>query len=155
MDAEGPDLRRSRHVIAVGTDVLVYAHRADSAFHAAASAAVRRLAEGRAPWAIPWPCLHEFLAIATHPRIYDPPTPMEQAVAQATAWLDSPSLVLLGEIGGYWETLVASLDASNATGGRLHDARIAALCETAGVAELWSADRGFSRFQVNATNPLA
>jgi hypothetical protein len=24
---------------------------------------------------IPWPCLHEFLAIVTHPRIYAPYTP--------------------------------------------------------------------------------
>jgi toxin-antitoxin system PIN domain toxin len=141
-------------VIAVDTNVLVYAHRVDSAFHATASDAVRRLAEGRAAWAIPWPCLHEFLAIATHPRIYDPPTPMEQALAQVTAWLDSPSLVLLGETGGYWATLVAALTSSNVTGGRVHDARIVALCETAGVTELWSADRDFSRFQVKVSNPL-
>ena len=56
-------------MIALDTNLLVYAHRRDSEWHAEATAAVRELAEGPAPWAIPWPCLHEFLAIVTHPRI--------------------------------------------------------------------------------------
>jgi uncharacterized protein len=69
-------------VIAVDTNILVYAHREDSSFHAAAIEAVTGLAEGRASWAIPWPCIHEFLAIVTHPRLYSPPTP----IAKARAW---------------------------------------------------------------------
>jgi len=40
-------------VIAVDTNVLVYAHRRDSEFHRAAAAKVRELAESRAPWALP------------------------------------------------------------------------------------------------------
>jgi predicted nucleic acid-binding protein len=68
-------------VIAVDTNLLVYAHRKDSQWHAAAASVVRSLAEGSAPWAIAWPCLHEFLAIVTHPRIYAPPTPNPAATA--------------------------------------------------------------------------
>ena len=60
-------------MIAVDTNILVYAHREDAAWHEAAYTRVAELAEGRAPWAIPWPWLHEFLAIVTHPRIYAPP----------------------------------------------------------------------------------
>jgi hypothetical protein len=45
----------------------------------------------------PWPCLHEFLAVVTHPRIYVPPTPLAQAIDQVDAWLESPTLVLLAE----------------------------------------------------------
>jgi predicted nucleic acid-binding protein len=52
-------------VIAVDTNILVYAHREDSPFHDAAFRRVAELAEGQAVWAIPWPCLHEFLAIVT------------------------------------------------------------------------------------------
>ena len=44
-------------------EVLVYAHRRDSPWHAGAGACLQALAGGRASWAIPWPCLHEFLAI--------------------------------------------------------------------------------------------
>ena len=64
-------------MIAVDSNVLVYAHREDSDWHDPAYACLLELAEGRDPWAIPWPCLHEFLAIVTHPRIYSPSTPLD------------------------------------------------------------------------------
>ena len=84
-------------MIALDTNLLVYAHREDAPWHDAAFARIRELAESRAPWAIPWPCLHEFLAIATHPRIYAPPTPLAHALDQIAAWMEAPSLVLLSE----------------------------------------------------------
>ena len=90
----GRHLRGPRGVIAVDTNVLVYAHRVDSPWHPAAARAVAGLAEGRAAWVLPWPCLHEFFAIVTHPRIYKPPTPVAAAVGQIEAWLESPSVVL-------------------------------------------------------------
>jgi len=96
-------------VIALDTNLLVYAHREDSTFHAAALGCVRRLAEGRAAWALPWPCVHEFFAIVTHPRIYDPPTPAPQALDQVDAWLESPSVVLLAESPRHWPTLCGLL----------------------------------------------
>jgi len=142
-------------VIAVDTNLLVYAHRKDSQWHVAAEPAVRSLAEGAVPWAIPWPCLHEFLAIVTHPRIYAPPTPQAAAMAQVEAWLASPTHVLLSEGPGYWEVLEAVLKASKVSGGQVHDARLAALCLHNRVSELWTADRDFSRFSALTTrNPL-
>jgi hypothetical protein len=142
-------------VNAVDTNILVYAHREDSEWHEAACAAVARLAESEAPWAIPAPCLHEFLAIVTHPKIYRPPTPLELAIDQTDAWRESPSLVIIGEGEGYWERLRALLLSSRVTGGKVHDARIAALCLHHGVAELWSADRDFTRFpELQLRNPL-
>jgi uncharacterized protein len=142
-------------VIAVDTNLLVYAHREDSPWHDPAYASIARLAEGRAPWAIPWPCLHEFLAIVTHPRIYSPPTPLPAALDQAAAWLEAPNLVLLAESDGYWRHLRTALEAGRIAGPQVHDARIAALCLDHGVQELWSADRDFSRFPALAVrNPL-
>lgn len=142
-------------MIAVDTNLLVYAHREDSPWHASAYASIARLAEGRAPWAIPWPCLHEFLAIVTHPRIYAPPTPLAAALDQAAAWLEAPNLVVLSESEGYWRHLRAALEAGRIAGPQVHDARIAALCLHHGVQELWSADRDFSRFSALAVhNPL-
>jgi len=89
-------------VIAVDTNILVYSHREESLWHQAAFALIAELAEGRAAWAIPWPCLHEFLAIVTHPQIYSPPSPLEIALAQVEAWLEAPTVVLLAETGSYW-----------------------------------------------------
>jgi toxin-antitoxin system PIN domain toxin len=142
-------------VIAVDTNLLVYAHREETPWHAAAFARLAALAEGRAPWAIPWSCLHEFLAIVTHPRIFSPPTPLAQALDQVAAWLESPSLVLLSETEGYWPILRALLETGQVSGAQVHDARVAALCRHHGIEELWTADRDFGRFPGLAVrNPL-
>lgn len=142
-------------MIAVDTNILVYAHREDSPFHDAASERIAELAEGSAMWAVPWPCLHEFLAIVTHPRIYAPASPLARALDQIDAWIESPTLVLLAEAAEHWSTLRALLTAGRIVGPRVHDARIVALCRQHGVRELWSADRDFSRFAgLSVVNPL-
>lgn len=142
-------------MIAVDTNVLVHAHRRDSEWHQPAREAIRVLAEGAGAWAIPWPCLYELYAIVTHPKIYDPPSKTAEAIDQIEAWLDSPSLVLLAESGPYRAELLPLLRASQPRGPKVHDARIAALCLHAGVRELLSADRDYSRFPRLATrNPL-
>ncbi len=142
-------------MIAVDTNILVYSVRADSRWHKAALACLRRLAESPAPWAIPWPCIHEFLAIVTHPGIYKPPTPLQDAILQVDYWMESPSLRLLGEEHGYWDSCKAMLTAGRAVGPLVHDGRVAAICRAHGVDELWTADRDYARFPgLRLRNPL-
>jgi uncharacterized protein len=142
-------------LIAVDTNILVYAHREDSPFHKAAISCVRSLAESAQAWAIPWPCIHEFYAITTHPKIYNPPSTGDEAIKQITAWITSKNLVLIGETGAHWSMLKSQLLAGKVVGPQIHDARIAALCLQHDVHELWSADRDFSRYPLLKTrNPL-
>lgn len=142
-------------MIAVDTNILIYAHREDSPWHDTACQVLEQLAESRAPWAIPWPCLHEFIAIVTHPRIYSPPTPLATALDAVDAWLESPSLNLIRESEGYWPHLKNLLQQGRVVGPRVHDARVAAICHLHGVRELWTADRDFGRFPALTTlNPL-
>lgn len=142
-------------MIALDTNLLVYAHRVDHPFHAAAAQAVRQLAEGKAPWAIPWPCLHEFYSTVTKPRVFSPPSTSDEALRQIDIWLESPTLHLLSETPAHWPQLRTLLGKGKVQGALVHDARIAALCMTHGVRELWSADRDFSRFPALRTrNPL-
>ncbi len=142
-------------MIAVDSNLLVYSHREDSPWHESAYARIVELAEGQALWAIPWPCIHEFLAIVTHPRIYDPPTPLEKAISQVDAWMESPSLLLLSESEDYWQQAQSLIQSGKVCGPQVHDARIAALCRYHGVAELWTADRDFGRFpKLKVRNPI-
>jgi predicted nucleic acid-binding protein len=116
---------------------------------------VRTLAEGAAGWAIPWPCIHEFLAITTHPRIFRTPTPIRAALDQIDAWFESPSIVMLAEDAAYWGTLRTLAEQARINGPRVHDARVAALCLRHAVRELWTSDRDFSAFPALRTrNPL-
>ena len=142
-------------MIATDTNVLVHAHRSDSEWHCAARAQIEALATGRVLWGIPWPCVHEFLAVVTHPRIYAPPSTTEQAIAQVDAWLESPVATLLAESNSHWRTLKRQLLAGRIVGPMVHDGRIAAVCLTHGVTEFWTADRDFSRFpSLSVRNPL-
>ena len=142
-------------MIAVDTNLLVYGHREDSEFHAVAKECIEALRRGGATWAVPWPCVHEFIAIVTHERIYSPPTPLETAFAAVDAWGAAGNLEFLAESPGYLEKLRELARAARLKGPRIHDARVAALCLHHAVTELWTADRDFSPFPgLKTRNPL-
>jgi toxin-antitoxin system PIN domain toxin len=133
-------------LIALDTNILVYARRMESAFHEPARKLLSQLAEGMEPWALPWPCVYEFLRVVTHPRVFDPPTDLDVALADLQSLLDSPSLVLLGESPAHPEHLFRVVSSGRTTGNLAHDAHIAALVLEHGVRELWTTDRDFIRF---------
>ena len=142
-------------MIAVDSNILIYAHRRDSPFFDLAYAIIAALAEGDASWAIPWPCMHEFVSVVTNPRIYKPATSIERTFGQVDAWLASPMLVLLAETDRHLAELRTLATTARAAGPLIHDARIAAICREHGVSELWSADRDFNRFPgLKVVNPL-
>ena len=141
-------------MIAVDTNILVYAHRPDSVLHSQAAAAVRTLAEGASSWALPWPCLHEFYGVVTNPRLFVQPTPSAIALEQITAWTESPSVRLLAESPVHLRTLGLLLGASKLTGQAVHDAKIAAICLDHEVRALLTMDRDFSRFPALTTRSL-
>jgi hypothetical protein len=141
---------------ALDTNVLIHAEVTTSAFHADARQLLQDLAEGPAPWALPWPCVYEFLRVVTHPRVFHPPMPVAAALSDLRAILASPSLVLLAETVRHPEVMASVLAASGATGNLVHDAHIAALCIEHGVSELLTGDRDFARFpEIRVVNPFA
>jgi toxin-antitoxin system PIN domain toxin len=142
-------------MIALDSNLLIYAHRRDTEWFVEARDCIVELAESRRPWAIPYPCIHEFLRNVTDPRIYTHPTPLDQAFEQVVAWTDVPTLRLLGEGGRHLGLLAEVARAGRVVGAKIHDARIAAICLDHGVRELWTADRDFSRFAaLRSRNPL-
>jgi uncharacterized protein len=142
-------------LIALDTNILVYAYRGDSPFHSQAGKVLSELAEGNQTWAIPWPVVHEFLGIVTHPHIFRPPSPLENAFAFLDSLLESPGLRLLSEGSAHLSGLKEIARSGKIAGPAFHDAKIAAICLGHGVKELWSADRDFSRMKgLRVRNPL-
>ena len=143
-------------MIAVDTNILVAWLREEYPHHDRAKEILRALAEGDPPWAIPWPCVHEFVAVVTNPRIFRNPSTLSEALDAVEALAESPSLRWLSEPADYWPTFREMASAARIAGALAHDARIAALCRVHGVSELWTADRDFSRFAgLRVRNPLA
>jgi hypothetical protein len=134
--------------------VLVYAHREELPQHEAARTRLVGLAEGDALWAIPVFCLGEFLRVVTHPRLFDPPYPVERAVEALGRVLGSPSLRILYPGERYWPLLAEAVREARAAGNLVFDAQIVALCREAGVSALLTEDRDFARFRGLVVQPL-
>jgi toxin-antitoxin system PIN domain toxin len=142
-------------VIAVDTNILVYAHRADLPFHERARASVESLGAGTQRWAVPWPCVHEFLAVVTNSRVFRQPSPIEIAASMVQSLAATGQCEFLAEGDRHLGALSKLAIAARVSGGQVHDARIAAICIAHGVREFWSADRDFSRYPaLRVVNPL-
>jgi hypothetical protein len=143
-------------MIAVDTNILVYSHRRESRHHEVARDIVRALAEGREPWAIPWPCLYEFFSVVTSPRIWKQAASQpDQAWRQIRAWTAAPSSSLLAETENFLAVLEDFARRPRIRGPVVHDARVAAICVAHGVEEFLTADRDFTLFpELPTRNPL-
>ena len=133
-------------MIAVDTNVMVYAHRKQLPQHERALEWLIYLAEGRVPWAIPVFCFGEFVRVVTHPRIFDPPSTLEQAVTAIENLLLSPTLRVLNPGPRYPVLFNESVRAADARGNLVFDAQIVAVCREQGASQLLTLDRDFTRF---------
>ena len=133
-------------MIAVDTNILVYAHREESPQHARALARLRQLAEGAQTWALPVFSLGEFVRVVTHPAVYHPPSTVDEATEALEGLLASPSVLVLTPAEGYWQLLKEALGEARATGNLVFDAQIVAVCREHGVRALLTEDRDFHRF---------
>ena len=132
-------------MIAVDTNILVYALRKDATQHAAALSALTGLADGPVRWAIPDQVIGEFLRVVTDPR-----APVDLGLVRAVAWMDallaSSSVEILGSGPRHWQILKDVVIGADARGTDVHDARLVALCLEHGVDRVLSEDRNLRRF---------
>lgn len=142
-------------MIAVDTNLLVYAHRPDMKQHPAAIAALERLVSQSGVWAIPVPCATEFVSVVTGRTFGAARTPASAAFDALDAWLSHPRCRLLAETAGHLRLFRALVERAGAVGRDVFDARIAAICLEHDVAELWTSDRDFSGFpDLRTRDPL-
>jgi toxin-antitoxin system PIN domain toxin len=141
-------------MIAVDTNVLVYAHREELPQHRNAKAKIVSLAEGTEPWGIPVFCLGEFVRVVTHPRLFDPPYTSGEACEALNRLLESPSLQILCPGPGYPVLLQDAVREANAVGNLVFDAQIVAVCRESGISALLTEDRDFARFPGFRARPL-
>ena len=134
-------------MIAVDTNVLVYAHRTETELHRAAAARLADMAEGAAPWALPIFCITEFLRVVTHRRVFNPPSTIAQAVGFVDALVASPVCCIVRPGQDFLRLLAESAKRADARGNLMFDAQIAALCQENGVDAIVTNDRDFERFQ--------
>ncbi len=142
-------------MIALDTNILVYAHREGTLYHKAAVELLRRLSEGLTPYALFWPSLYEFLRVVTHHRVFDPPSKLDEALEALSNFLQPPAVQILSETSAHDAILREVLAVSRVTGNLMHDAHLVALALEHGVHEVLTLDDDFRRFpQVSSRNPF-
>lgn len=142
-------------MIAIDTNILVYAHQEQLPQHLKAKNYLTQLAEGSNRWGIPVFCLGEFLRVITHVKLWDAPFSASEACLALQNLLKAPSVQVLMPGLLYVDLLLETIQKSQTTGNLLFDAQIAALCLEHGVSSLVTEDRDFARFHRLSTKSLA
>ncbi|MDE2769179.1 MAG: PIN domain-containing protein [Chloroflexota bacterium] len=133
-------------MIAVDTNVLIHAHRSESAWHRAARARLVNLAEGPARWGLPVFCVAEFMRVVTHGRVFNPPSSVSQAAGFIDNIVAAPTCELVRPGAEFLDLLMETARQSDARGNLMFDAQIAALCREHGIDTVLTNDRDFERF---------
>ena len=134
-------------MIAVDTNVLIYAHRAETGLHAVASSDLVALAEGPTRWGLPVFCIAEFIRVVTHRRVFNPPSTLSQATGFLEDLVASPSCRIVRPGTEFTRLLVETVLEAGARGNLVFAAQIVALCREHGIATILTNDRDFDRFR--------
>lgn len=136
-------------------NVLVYAFREDAPDHARYRDWLETHIRTDEPFGISDTVLAGFLRVVTHPRVFNPPTPLAIALKFVTALKDLPNAVPLRPGPRHWDIFVRLCKEGGAKGNLVPDAWLAALAIEAG-AEWVTADRDYRRFPgLRVHHPLA
>ncbi|MHA7987782.1 TA system VapC family ribonuclease toxin [Rathayibacter sp. CAU 1779] len=129
----------------VDVNVLVTAHRAGAPHHEELVVWLEKAVNDPAPLAITDAVLAGFVRIVTHPRIFPVPTPLDTALAQATALRESPGTLIVQPGASAWDIFTSLCVRGNAKGNLAADAMHAAVALEAGATWV-TLDRDFARF---------
>ena len=131
-------------MIAIDTNLLVYAHRTAMREHSAAQRALQKASEDPRGWGGALPSVAEFWSVVTHPACAGGPAPpLEAAEFLRVLIRETGARVWLPQTG-FWERLARLAIDLKAPGPRGFDLQIALVAFENGATELWSHDRGFT-----------
>jgi toxin-antitoxin system PIN domain toxin len=130
-------------VIAVDTNLLVYAHRTGAPQHRAARLALERAANDDAGWGIALASLAEFWSVVTHPASAGRPSTPVEAAAFVRSLLLSGGAQLWQPGAGFPDRFLMLAADHSIRGSRIFDLQIALTAVENGAREIWTHDRNF------------
>ncbi|MGH7393045.1 MAG: type II toxin-antitoxin system VapC family toxin [Candidatus Rokuibacteriota bacterium] len=126
-------------------NVLVYAYRADAPAHARYRAWLEGVLAGHEAYGLADLVLAGFLRVATHPRVFLPPSPLPHAIEFAEALRAHPNCVHVAPGPRHWDIFTRLCREARVRGNLVPDAYLAALAIESG-SEWMTTDRDYSRF---------
>ncbi len=143
-------------MIAVDTNLLIYAHRRGVPQHRAARRAIERACGDARGWGVSLPSVSEFWSIVTHPASSGRPSRPSEAAAFLRSLIEGGGMHVWIPGVGFAERLIQLATDLAVTGVRVFDLQIALTAFENGAHELWTHDRSFLRIPgLRIRDPLA
>lgn len=127
-------------------NVLLAAHRSEDPHHEEALRLVQALIDGSTKFAWSSFVATAVIRIASNPRIYREPSPVEEAVTFCRLMAESPNAVQVEPGAQFLDQLSAFLQLNKIRGDAVSDAYLAALCSETGCS-IVTYDRRFRRLK--------
>jgi predicted nucleic acid-binding protein len=130
-------------MIALDTNLLIYAHREGSPEHERTHKAILKVLDDPRGWGICLPAVTEFWSIVTHPKMPGGPSPAPVVThffhyllteGHGNLWTPGP---------GFGERLMRWASSLKVRGKRVFDLQIAGIALEHGAREIWTHDQGF------------
>ena len=126
-------------------NVLVYAYRTDAPGHTAYRAWLEATVGADEAFGLSDIVASGFLRVVTHPRVFDPPSPIEHALSFIEALREQPNCVPVAPAARHWPIFAQLCRKAGVKGNLAPDAYLAATAIEAGC-EWITTDRDYSRF---------
>jgi len=130
-------------VIAIDTNLLVYAFRAAVPEHSAAKKALERAFDDRRGCGIGLPCISEFWSVVTHPKAVGGPSTPTLAAKFIESIIEQAELHIWLPTEGFANRILKLAGELAVTGHRIFDLQIGMIAMEHGARELWTHDRNF------------
>lgn len=127
-------------------NIFVYAHRADAPNHAVYLQWLENLLNSDETFAVSELVLSGFLRVVTHPKVFNPPSTLVDALEFVATIRNHPNCLIVAPQDRHWSIFQGLCESANARGNLIPDAYHAALAIESGC-EWVTSDRGFSRYQ--------
>jgi toxin-antitoxin system PIN domain toxin len=132
-------------VVLPDANVLIYAHRKDTGHHEAARRWVETVLRSDRAYGVSELVLSAFIRIVTHPRIFNPPSPLDAALAFADEIVTPAHAVRIAPGPRHWDIFTSLCREANVKGNLVADALLAAIAIESGC-EWISTDGDYARF---------
>ena len=140
-------------MIALDTNILVYAYDTTRPEHTAAKDAIRRASMSHDGFGTALMCLAEFWSVATHPRLSKQPS--AQAAYAFYQTLRAAGLRIWYPKNGFSNRILQTAVAQNLLGSSIFDLQIALLALEHHATEMWTHDKNFiALFGLRVVDPL-
>lgn len=126
-------------------NILIHAFRTDAPRHETLREWLEELVYSESGFALADLVLSGFLRVVTHPRVFDPPTPLADALAFTDALRSQPNGIPIRPGDRHWSIFTRLCRVADVRGNLVPDAYLAALAIESG-SVLITTDRDFSRF---------